>query len=588
MTELRQGIFGIDLGTTYSVVSYIDDSGKPVIVKNMLQDQDSTPSVVYFENDTNVVVGSVAKESAVLAPDQVVSMVKREMGNRDFRRTIFGKDYDAPTISALILGALAKDASAVTGRQVEKVVITVPAYFGMLETQATRQAGEIAGLDVVEVVPEPVAAAFSYGLASEGSDRTILVYDLGGGTFDVTIIELKPEAVDVVVVDGDHKLGGHDWDEVLFEHLANAAVREFEDESLLEDPQFVQDLWMQAEEVKKRLSQTESRTVVIRAGGGAAKVTVTRAEFEEWTGHLVEKTIEITKRALTSAEIKTPGITADISEVILVGGSSLMPVISATLKKEFGWDPQLTDPHLSVARGAALYAAGAVVRQVSGDAAREQAIAEGDTDSSASTGLGAPAPTESQVEAAVEEISTEFGVEADKLNEIAKVNVSNALPKAVGICLIDTTIPNWEDLVQQNAEPTTPPFYIEHLVQPQTSLPFERAEPFVASTVWAGQEQVKISLWEQAGGMPGSSIGENNHLPVREGISLITGLGAYNLPKNAEIHIFFNVTAEGIVTLRAFEPISMKELTVTATVALLSEEEVARAKQMYDGLSAST
>ena len=588
MTGVQLGIFGIDLGTTYSVVSYIDDSGKPVVVRNMLQGQDTTPSVVFFENESNVIVGSVAKESAILAPDQVVAMVKREMGNRDFRKKIFGKDFDAPTVSALILGALAKDAEAETGRKVEKVVITVPAYFGMLEKQATRQAGEIAGLDVVEVVPEPVAAAFAYGLASDTSDKTILVYDLGGGTFDVTLMELTSESVDVVVVDGDHVLGGHDWDKVLFEHLAEAAVRELGEEALMEDPQFVQDLWNQAEEVKKRLSQAESRSLVLRAGGGAAKVTVTRSEFEQFTSHLVEKTAAITRRALATAEEKAPGITGRITDVILVGGSSLMPVIPATLKREFGWEPRLADPHLAVARGAALYAAGAVVRQVSQKAAREAAAADGTTDESNSTGLNAVVPTEEQVETAVEGIAAQFGVEAEKLGEIAKVRVSNALPKAVGVRLVDTSIANWEELLRKNPEPHAGPFYVEHLVEPQTALPYERSAPFIARTLYRGQDTVEIDLWEQAGGVPGRSIGENNHLPVREGCSLITGLGAYHLPENAELQLYFNVTAEGIVTLRAFEPVSKKELTVTATIALLSEEEVEQAKQLYRGLCAST
>lgn len=324
MTEARDGIFGIDLGTTYSVVSYLDESGKPVVVANMMDNSPTMPSVVYFENDASYLVGCTAKESAIIAPDQVVSLVKREMGNTEWRRTIFGKEYDPATVSALILGALAKNAEADTGRRVEKVVITVPAYFGMLEKQATRQAGEIAGLDVVEVVPEPVAAAFAYGFgSSEASEKTILVYDLGGGTFDVTLMELTPTSIEVVAVDGDHKLGGADWDQVLFEHLAEAAASEIDDDSLLEDPYFVQSLWDEAEKLKMMLSVADSRAAVLRAGGNSAKVTVTRAEFEQLTAHLVDRTIDVTKRALDAADAKVPGISGRITDVILVGGSSL-------------------------------------------------------------------------------------------------------------------------------------------------------------------------------------------------------------------------------------------------------------------------
>ena len=168
------------------------------------------------------------------------------------------------------------------------------------------------------------------------------------------------------------------------------------------------------------------------------------------------------------------------------------------------------------------------------------------------------------------------------------MRVTNALPKAVGVKLIDTDIPNWQDLVAESTEPTTPPFYIEHLVQPQTPLPFELEEPFIASTVVAGQPGVEISLWEQAGGVPGKSIAENVPLPVMEGTSRISGLEQYNLPRNAALHLFFSITSEGVVSLRAFEPISMKELTVTATVALLSEEEMEQAKVLYSGLTTST
>src|SRR5664280_2540259 len=223
MTDLKKGIFGIDLGTTYSCVAYIDETGRPSIVKNNYS-EDTTPSVVFFESDTNVVVGKVAKESAVMSPGLVVSLVKREMGNAAYSRTFFGQNHTAPGISAIILGVLAKDAEIQTSRAVSDVVITVPAYFGLLEKESTRQAGEIAGLNVVGIVPEPVAAALHYGMADDKDGKTILVYDLGGGTFDVTLIRLTPELVEVLIAEGDHKLGGADWDEVLFNYLLEEVV----------------------------------------------------------------------------------------------------------------------------------------------------------------------------------------------------------------------------------------------------------------------------------------------------------------------------------------------------------------------------
>ena len=223
MSEPQQGIFGIDLGTTYSVVGYIDETGRAAVTRNSEGD-DTTPSVVYFESEENVVVGKVAKESAGLYPDQVVSLIKREMGDRDYQRAFFGTEHTPPSISALILTALAKDAEADTGRTVTDVVITVPAYFGLLEKDATRQAGEIAGLNVIGIVPEPVAAALHYGVTGSADGTTFLVYDLGGGTFDISLIKMTESSVEVLAVGGDHRLGGADWDEKLFDYIVEAAI----------------------------------------------------------------------------------------------------------------------------------------------------------------------------------------------------------------------------------------------------------------------------------------------------------------------------------------------------------------------------
>ena len=198
--------------------------------------------MVYFENEDNVVVGKVAKESAGLYPDQVVSLIKREMGDRDYQRTFFGIEYTPPSISALILSALAQDAEADTGRKVTDVVITVPAYFGLLEKDATRQAGEIAGLNVIGIVPEPVAAALHYGVTGSADGTTFLVYDLGGGTFDISLIKMTEHSVEVLAVGGDHRLGGADWDEKLFDYIVEQTIAQCGDESLRDDEAMLQDL----------------------------------------------------------------------------------------------------------------------------------------------------------------------------------------------------------------------------------------------------------------------------------------------------------------------------------------------------------
>ena len=182
----QQGIYGIDLGTTYSVVAYIDETGRPAVVRNT-DGEDTTPSVVYFETADNTVVGKTAKEAAGFRPEDVVSLIKREMGNKDYSRTFYGQELSPSGISGIILAALAKSAEEETHRPVSQAVITVPAYFGLLEKDATKKAGEIAGLEVIGIVPEPVAAALAYGVTGSAGGSTFLVYDLGGGTFDITL-----------------------------------------------------------------------------------------------------------------------------------------------------------------------------------------------------------------------------------------------------------------------------------------------------------------------------------------------------------------------------------------------------------------
>ena len=577
MTESKSGVFGIDLGTTYSAIAYIDESGKPIVVHSALQGSDTTPSVVLFESETNTVVGSTAKESAELYPDQVVSLVKREMGNADYAREFFGKSYSAPAISAFILKALAQDAEMETGRKVDKVVITVPAYFGTLQKAATRQAGEIAGLDVVGIVPEPVAAAIAYGMATEPGERNLLVYDLGGGTFDVTVIKLTDDSVDTVAVKGDHKLGGADWDAVLFEHLSQSATEQLGSDAILEDAHFVQDLWKQAEEVKKRLSQSESRPVLLRAEGGTAKVTVTRAEFEERTAHLVQATVDITRKALEEAENESPGISSNIDDVILVGGSSLMPVIAATLQREFGWSPKLSDPHLAVAKGAALYAAGALVRELVDQNSASKRAAPEDSDIAISAG---DPPTDAEVEAAAEEVAAQVGIDADRLLGIAKkASTRNRLPMAIGVELADETVPGWREM---NPVPT----YVAHRISAQAELPYDDAalgEVFTAGTIADRQEVIRIAIYEQASPEPSGELSSNRYLSAGE----ITGLSSYNLPAGSPIHLYFHVTDEGHVTLRAVEPTSGKDLEVKARIALLSEAEVEQAKETFSGITVS-
>jgi molecular chaperone DnaK (HSP70) len=573
VSEPQHGIYGIDLGTTYSVVSVIDETGKPAVSRNS-DGQDTTPSVVYFESADNIVVGRVAKETAGVFPDQVVSLIKREMGDREWRREFFGKEYTPPSVSALILSALARDAETDTGRPVNEVVITVPAYFGLLEKDATRSAGEIAGLKVIGIVPEPVAAALHYGVSGSADGTTFLVYDLGGGTFDISLITMTDTAVEVLAVGGNHRLGGADWDEKLFDYLLDQLTEQWGDDSARDDEQELQELRNITEQVKKDLSKAESKKVIRRYGGTAASVTVTRQQFEEMTAELLEETIRITRQTLDEAEQRHLGVRDQISELLLVGGSSRMPAVAERLRKEFRWEPRLTDPDLAVAKGAALYAAGQTVRFIEPD----DAAADADTNPHAAVrgaGLGYSGPVTDE---AVKQVADLTGIDEEKVRALAGRTVINVLPKAIGVKLLDTTRPNWQDDPEGAS-------YIEHLIDAQTQLPVAPPRTLEANTVVANQPGVEIEIWEQAGASPSSELAGNHRV---DDAGLIEGLQPFRLPAGSPVNIEIGVDAEGTVKLRATEPTSGKELEMNVRISVLSAEQVEDAKVIHRGLTIGT
>ncbi|MGA2127130.1 MAG: Hsp70 family protein, partial [Xanthobacteraceae bacterium] len=341
-------VFGIDLGTTYSCIAYVDEYGRPVVVPNA-ENALTTPSVVYFETATNIVVGQAAKEVARIHPDLVVQTIKREMGNPNWVRSFHGKDYRPAEIAALILKKVAGDVERTLGKTVEDVVITCPAYFGNVEKEATKQAGIIAGLNVRFVVPEPVAAALAYGINSAAAE-TILVYDLGGGTFDGTLLRTPGEVLATV---GDHELGGRDWDE----HLVRYLAQKFEDESgtpsgdLLADAQLYQELLSLAEAGKIQLSARESHTIRVRHDIEAVNVEVGRADFDRITEARLGRTIDLTRELIEEAKANS----WSIDKILLVGGSTYMPQVDSRLQREFPALPRLRkDPNQIVATGAAL------------------------------------------------------------------------------------------------------------------------------------------------------------------------------------------------------------------------------------------
>lgn len=345
-------IIGIDLGTTNSCVAVME-GGEATVIPNP-EGNRTTPSVVAFK-DGERLVGEVAKRQAITNPNTVIS-IKRHMGT-DYKVDIEGKSYSPQEISAIILQKLKADAEAYLGEKVTKAVITVPAYFNDSQRQATKDAGKIAGLEVDRIVNEPTAAALAYGLEKE-DDQTILVYDLGGGTFDVSILELGDGFFEVKATSGDNKLGGDDFDEVIMNHL----VAEFKKENgidLSQDKMAMQRLKDAAEKAKKDLSgvtQTQISLPFITADASGPKhleLTLTRAKFDELSADLVERTLGPTRRALSDAGLSA----SDIDKVVLVGGSTRIPAVQEAIKKLTGKDPHKgVNPDEVVALGAAVQA----------------------------------------------------------------------------------------------------------------------------------------------------------------------------------------------------------------------------------------
>ncbi|WP_425538251.1 molecular chaperone DnaK [Microaceticoccus formicicus] len=346
-------IIGIDLGTTNSAVSVME-GGEAIIIPNA-EGNRTTPSIVAFAKDGERLVGETAKRQAITNPDRTIMSIKREMGS-DWKKEIDGKNYTPEEISAMILQKIKTDAENYLGETVSEAVITVPAYFTDSQRQATKDAGKIAGLEVKRIINEPTAAALAYGIDKEHDQHKIMVYDLGGGTFDVSILEVGDGVFEVLSTRGNNRLGGDDFDQELIDYIAD----EYKKESgidLRQDATALQRLKDAAEKAKKELSTTLTSNVnlpFITAINGVPahlNMDIKRAKFEELTAHLVDKTMTPVREALKDADL-TPG---DIEKILLVGGSTRIPAVQEAVKNLIGKEPQKDiNPDECVAIGAAI------------------------------------------------------------------------------------------------------------------------------------------------------------------------------------------------------------------------------------------
>jgi molecular chaperone DnaK len=517
--------YGIDLGTTYSCISYVDESGRPVVLKSEVGD-DLTPSVVYFESPDSVVVGRSAKNTALLHPELVVSLIKRQMGQQ-VESPYHNQTHTPETISALILRELARAAEQQTGQPVRDVVISVPAYFGVGEREATRKAGEIAGLRVLNLVPEPVAAALHYEALSGGGDRTVLVYDLGGGTFDTTVIRLAGNDIRVLCTDGDHHLGGADWDEKLVDHLVDEFRTAHPDKDPAADEEFLQGLSIDAEQLKKDLSSVQSRRPAVRFDGSAVQVEVSQEKFEELTSELFERTMEITQRTIETARER--GVER-FDDVLLVGGASRMPVVGRELRARFGFEPRLHDPDLAVAKGAAQFA-----------------LIES---------LKVSLPGETATEDRINELAVQLGLDSERVGQLVDKTITTVVPRAFGVKVVDSR--NHDRL------------YVDHLLHANDALPASAQQRYF--TIEDRQTAIKVEIHEQVGAAASPELEHNASI----GEGMISELPP--LAKGSPIDVSFAMDELGNLRVHAVELSTSKDVHIELQIGGLDPRQVEEAR----------
>ena len=455
----------------------------------------------------------------------------------------------AADVAAHILKSLALSAHQATGEDVHKVVITVPAYFGQVERDMTAQAGAIAGLEVLGIINEPVAAALSYRFALEApTDETVLVYDLGGGTFDTTVVKLTGDAIEVIATDGNHRLGGVDWDECLTVELARR-FREANPEAgnPLDDPIGAVELRGRAEDLKRSLSTRDTLTELVQAGAARATVTITRQEFEDITRHLLEETIQSTHAVIDEAAEKG---SQRIDRVLLVGGSSLMPAVPRRLNEEFGWTPELRNPNLAVALGAAWFAAHQQVIDIVGTAGVDPAK--------------------------IKDAAETLGITPQRVRDLVKTKITNVCSRGFGIKVLR---PEYIDDVHAGRmdEDDERCNRVDHLVKRNDKLPLTTTGKYATSA--DNQRQIHLVVYEQGGADLSDRMSDNNFV-VDGHFDLPDGL-----PEGTPLQVAFALAENGTLTVTLSRPGDDKTLVLTHDVSsALTPDEVATKTREFHAL----
>ncbi len=543
MADGLKRVYGIDLGTTYSAIAYVDEHGKPVIVPNQ-ESERITPSVVLFDGDS-VIVGNTAKESAKVEPHRVVSRVKQHMGDPHFLFEHDGKRYGAEDVSSFILRKVAGDAELALGERITDVVITCPAYFGTPEREATANAGRLAGLSVRAILNEPTAAAIAYGL-EQGEDQTVLVYDLGGGTFDITMIEIKDRLIRVICTGGDHRLGGVLWDEAIVLYLAERFRAETGEESdPLDDPEVLNDLFLQAERGKKTLTQREKAPFRVTHAGKQARVELDRAKFDEITKHLLDRTIELMREMLSDARAKGY---ESFDKVILVGGATRMPQVHERLVAELGKPPESYDPDEAVAKGAALFA----LKESLVDQVEDFLATRVGADGRPSGPIDVSDVSEEQMALALDHLEKELGFTlTGPVRELVGTRIVNVLSKSLGV-------------IARNEKKQD---IVVYLLPRNAEVPLERRSDFGTDA----DNQTAVDIQVMAGERDSPDPADCQEV----------GVATLNLPERlparSPIRVTFAISADGRLTVTALDLTGGRSIDVAfETEAVMNAEEVAQ------------
>ena len=550
-------VYGIDLGTTYSCIAYIDDEQRASVVPNK-DSTSTTPSVVLFEPDSTVVVGRQAKREAEASPDETCQLVKRRMGEEDWTFDAYDKKWTASLVSSFILKALASDVQRVTGQEVKRVVITVPAYFGHIERTATERAGMEAGFTVEGIINEPMAAALSYGFAEAGTgkDETVLVYDLGGGTFDTTVIKIAAGNITTIATDGDHFLGGANWDEALAKHVAKEFCNQAPDaEDPLTDPYGRQGLMNLVEEEKQALSERPSVLFIVSHDGARAKVPVSVEQFEALTADLLDETITITKRVMAAAAEK--GVTK-YGRILLVGGSSKMPAVKKRLEQEFGVPAELRDPDLAVVKGAATYARKIELE----DKVWEQLSKEGQVPYGSERDLS-KVPKD-VLDKTLEKVAQDAGVSIDQAKTNVTTVLTNVCSKAFGTGVM---MPQFDGQLVKK---------VVFLCHQNDTLPLKTEATFYSTH--DNQLSVHVEVFEQ-GGAAESDLPADNKVIIEGRIENIPP----GHPKGTPIHFVMKMGKDGTLELSARHASKDEPLTLTIKTGVTAPEAIADGVAMAAG-----